>query len=120
MTDGDCSCHFSGAESQVQRWIREEGLSREQIAREIYDLLARTIMRMLCAGAEKTGIRQALVTGGVASSSLFRTMLLNRLDGKRHAPETVFGQPEMSGDNAVGVALIGLAALKNSVKESDS
>ena len=107
MDDEDLSCHFSGAESQVQRWIREGKLSREQTAREIYDLLARTIARMLCAGTKKTGLRQALVTGGVASSALFREMLLERLYGKRQAPRTVFGHPEMSGDNAVGVALIG-------------
>ena len=119
MADGDCSCHFSGAESQVQRWIREGTLSREQIAREIYDLLARTIARMLCAGAAKTGMRQALVTGGVASSELFRGMLRKRLEGKRQAPETIFGQPEMSGDNAVGVALIGLAALRNCAEAGD-
>jgi len=112
MNDRDLSCHFSGAESQVQRWIREGKLSPENIAREIYDLLARTVARMLCAGGEKTGFRQALVTGGVASSPLFREMLLQRMGGKRQAPRVVFGKPEMSGDNAVGVALIGLAALK--------
>ncbi len=107
MGDGDLTCHFSGAESQVQRWIREGNISRAQTAREIYDLLARTIARMLCAGAEKTGLRQALVTGGVASSALFREMLRGRMNGKRQAPQIVFGRPEMSGDNAVGVALIG-------------
>ena len=112
MSDGDRSCHFSGAESQVQRWIREGKLPAENIAREIYDLLARTIARMLCAGAQQTGFRKALVTGGVASSPLFRDMLRQRLNGKRQAPEAVFGQPEMSGDNAVGVARVGLAALR--------
>ena len=112
MSDGDLFCHFSGAESQVQRWVREGTIPREQIAREIYDLLARTISRMLCAGAEKTGFRKALVTGGVASSELFRRLLLQRSERKRGAPKIVFGQPEMSGDNAVGVALIGLKAIR--------
>ena len=107
MSDGDLSCHFSGAESHVQRWIRNGKIPREQAACEIYDLLARTIARMLCAGAEKTGLRQILVTGGVASSTLFRTMLMQRISGRRQAPKIVFGHPEMSGDNAVGVALIG-------------
>ena len=111
MENGDLSCHFSGAESQVQRWIRDGKHSREDIALEIYDLLARTIARMLCAGAVKTGLGNVLVTGGVASSELFREMLLRRLRGMRHTPRAVFGKPDMSGDNAVGVALIGLAAL---------
>jgi N6-L-threonylcarbamoyladenine synthase len=112
MEGEDLFCHFSGAESQAQRWIRDGKLSGENIAFEIYDLLARTIGRMLCAGAEKTGFRQALVTGGVASSPHFRRMLLRRMKGMRKAPQAVFGKPEMSGDNAVGVALIGLAVLQ--------
>ncbi len=111
MAENDLNCHFSGAESQVQRWIRERVLSPEDTAREVYDLLARTVLRMLAAGSRKTGHRTALVTGGVASSELFRTMLRRRAEGNRQAPEIIFGKPEMSGDNAVGVALIGLAAL---------
>ena len=111
MSKGDLFCHLSGAESQVQRWIADGSIPRENIALEIYDLLARTVARMLCAGAEKSGFRQALVTGGVASSPLFRRMLLRRTDTRRNAPQIVFGQTELSGDNAVGVALIGLNKL---------
>ena len=112
MTNGDLSCHFSGAESQVQRWIAGGEISRADAAREIYDLLARTVLRMLAAGTRETGKRKALVTGGVASSALFRRLLLQRAEGNRTAPEILFGNPEMSGDNAVGVARIGLKALR--------
>ena len=111
MTDSDLFCHFSGAEAQITRWLQSGDIRREDIAREIYDLLARTISRMLTAGTKKTGIRNALVTGGVASSVLFRDILRKRLSNLRDAPETVFGDPEMSGDNAVGVALIGVSKL---------
>ena len=38
----------------------------------------------------------------------FRDMLEKRLSSIRNAPDAVFGKPEMSGDNAVGVAMIGL------------
>ena len=69
---GDLTCHLSGAETKVQEWIRKAEISREDIAREIYDLLARTIVRMLRAGSRETGITRALVTGGVASSPLLR------------------------------------------------
>ena len=113
MENGGLNCHFSGAESQVQRWISAGNESRENTAREIYDVLARTTARMLCAGAERTGLHQALVAGGVASSPLFREMLQERIGGKRGAPQLVFGKPEMSGDNAVGVALIGLRKMQN-------
>ena len=101
-------CHLSGAETCVQNWIRNEEISREDAAREVYDLLARTIARMLAAGKRDTGFRNALICGGVASSALFRRMLTDRL--RRKAPEmnVVFGDSVLSGDNAVGVALIGL------------
>ena len=113
-------CHLSGAETCVQNWIRNEEISREDAAREVYDLLARTIARMLAAGTKKTGIRKAIVTGGVASSSLFRELLQQRLLKTRGAPETVFGLPDMSGDNAVGVALIGLKYWRNNHVSEDT
>ena len=101
-------CHLSGGESQVVRWIQQGGMSKADIAMEIYDFLARTIARLLEGGMRKTGVRQALAAGGVASSELFRRMAADRL--LRRAPQArlYFGSPSFSGDNAVGAALIGL------------
>ena len=110
---GDLICHLSGAETKVQEWIRKAEISKEDIAREIYDLLARTIVRMLRAGARETGITRALVTGGVASSPLLRQLLEERRQKTNGCPEMVFGKPERSGDNAVGVALIGARRIRN-------
>ena len=107
LDKGDLTCHLSGAETKVQQWIQAGTMLREDIAREIYDLLARTLTRMLKAGAEKTGLKKALITGGVAASALLRQLLEERRLKTRGCPEIVFGKPEMSGDNAVGVALIG-------------
>ena len=107
LEKGDLYCHLSGAESQAQRWILRREMPAEDLAMEVYDLLARTVSRMLCAGARKTGERRALVAGGVAGSPLFRRKLEARCAGVRGAPELIFGSTELSGDNAVGVALIG-------------
>lgn len=112
MEDGGLVCHLSGAETRTGQWIREGSMPREDIAREIYDLLARTLVRMLKAGAEKTGIQTALVTGGVAASALLRQMLEERRRKTRGCPEIRYGKPELSGDNAVGVAMIGVKRLK--------
>ena len=49
MEDGGLYCHLSGAETQIQRWIQREALPPEDIAREVYDLLARTVARMVVA-----------------------------------------------------------------------
>ena len=118
LDKGDLTCHLSGAETKVQQWIAAGTMPREDIAREIYDLLARTLARMLKAGAEKTCLKKALVTGGVAASALLRQLLEERRLKTRGCPEIVFGKPEMSGDNAVGVALIGAKRLKFTIHNS--
>lgn len=107
MADQDLHCHFSGAETQVQRWIKQGDMPREDIAREVYDLLARTVSRMILAGSRDTGIRQVLIAGGVASSQLFRQLVTERIHKKDKGFHVCFGRPEYSGDNAVGAALIG-------------
>ncbi len=108
MDRNDLDCHLSGAETQALKWIQSGNMSRENIAREIYDLMVRTAIRMLRAGKKQTGEEYALICGGVASSALFRFMLQERRKKMRDTPVPVFGQEEYSGDNAVGVALIGV------------
>ncbi len=105
MTGGDC--HLSGAEAQLLRMI-EEGEAPENTAAAVYDVLCRTVLRLLCAAAEKTGVREVLLAGGVASSPLLRELLQARNETRRLGLTLHFGRPEFSGDNAVGCALIGL------------
>lgn len=107
MADGGLYCHLSGAETQVQRWISQGTMPKEDIAREVYDLLARTVSRMVTAASQQTGIRQVLIAGGVASSRLFRELVTQRTAKRQPDLRVHFGRPEYSGDNAVGVALIG-------------
>ena len=119
MEQGGLYCHLSGAETQLQRWITAGEMPAEHIAREAYDLLARTVARMVLAGARKTGLHQVLLAGGVASSALFRELVTARVAKQDRSLRLHFGRPEYSGDNAVGVARIGAKLLraKNSVQE---
>ena len=102
------TCHLSGAETRAQQLIREGGYSRERIAAEVYDVLARTVARMLAGAAKKAGASQALIVGGVASSILLRRLVKERLAKQRTPLELLFGQPQYSADNAAGVAAIGM------------
>ncbi len=108
-------CHLSGAETQVQRWISMGTMPRENIAMEVYDLLARTVARLVLQTGRTAGIRQVLIAGGVASSKLFRPLVTERIHKKDMGFHVCFGKPEYSGDNAVGVALIGAAAYRRSM-----
>lgn len=107
LANHDLDCHFSGAESQIQRWIVAKALPEADIAMEVYDLLARTVSRMVLAAGRDTGVKQVLIAGGVASSALFREMVTARIHKKQRDFHVCFGKPEYSGDNAVGAALIG-------------
>ena len=101
------NCHLSGAEAQLMRMIAA-GEPKENVAAEVYSVLCRTVHRLLMAAAESVSVKDLLVAGGVASSALLRRMLLERNEKRRTGLNFFFGRPEFSGDNAVGVALIGI------------
>ena len=103
-----CYCHLSGAETKAAQLWEKQACSPERIAAETFDLLARTVSRMLAAGCKRYQVRQALVVGGVASSKLLRELLRQRLSKLRCPVEVFFGDPRYSADNAAGVAELGL------------
>ena len=108
MEKDGLTCHLSGVETRAQQWIREGKMTNEQIAAEVFDVLARTVARLLTAGCEKAHAASALVVGGVASSTLLRELLNKRIQKQRKPIRVLFGQPQYSADNAVGVASIGM------------
>ena len=111
VNENSLSCHLSGAEAQLMRMIKGD-MNRNDIAAEVYDVLCRTVLRLLSAAADRHGTRDILLAGGVASSQLFRKKVLERNEKRRLHLNLHFGRPEYSGDNAVGVALIGLEKLQ--------
>ena len=108
MEKGDLTCHLSGVETKAQQWIQKGELPPERIAAEVFDVLTRTVARLLTAACEVSGTRQALVVGGVASSALLREKLLFRLKKQRKPVHISFGEKAYSADNAAGLALIGM------------
>ena len=108
LANADADCHLSGAETRCQQWIKQGSFSKERIAAEVFDVLSRTVARMLAAACQKTGAIQMLVVGGVASSTLLRSLVAQRLVKLGCMAELRFGQPEYSADNAAGVAWLGM------------
>jgi len=90
-------CSFSGPESQAQRLI-DDNVDAAEIAYAVYDCMARTVGGII---RDETG--SVLLCGGVAGSMLFRKLLSNYTRAKLY-----FSDPKLSGDNAVGVALLGM------------
>ena len=94
------NCSFSGAESAAQRLIG--AVPDPELAYGVYDCLARTLGKLFANAIKAYGALPFLVCGGVASSELLRTLLKKRFSG-----DLYFGRPDLSRDNAVGIALIG-------------
>lgn len=102
-------CNLAGAENKIEGWLCQGEMTHEQIAAEVFDFLSRSIERMIEAACEETGVSQALLAGGVASSTLLRKMLDERAQKRRLKCRLCYARPELSGDNAVGVALLGVS-----------
>ncbi len=100
------NCHLSGAETQL-RALLDAGLPKADAAMEIYDLLSRTLLKMLSAARDSTGLSRVLIAGGVASSEILRNLMRERNARRRLGLEIFFGNPKYCSDNAAGVALIG-------------
>ena len=109
----DGSVSFSGAEAASIKDLQTKGLKNDQIAVELFDVIARSLEKMISFASKKTDVWNVLITGGVASSSLFRSLLVHRLGKRSMAIKPYFCLPEYAGDNAVGVALIGLEQYRN-------
>jgi len=108
LAHADLDCHLSGAETRCQQWIEKGEMHQELIAAEVFDLLARTVARMLTAACKETDTHCALVVGGVASSVLVRQLVVKRLEKMGCRIDLRFGKPEYSGDNAAGIAWLGM------------
>ena len=77
----------------------------ESLVRELFERLADAMISMVAQGAEKTGIRNVLMAGGVTSSMFMRERIsasLEKLD--IHAE---FDEKGLAQDNAVGTAILG-------------
>ncbi|QGG46548.1 O-sialoglycoprotein endopeptidase, putative [Heliorestis convoluta] len=122
---------FSGAETAALRMIskldsandcdtvnREKSVLRtgqaSHIARAVERCIASTLEKILRKAVEEEKISKILIVGGVAANTFLRQRLRHRLEHKAVGAQLAFATPQLSGDNAVGVALIGHKRLETS------
>lgn len=96
-------CSFSGIETKALALL-DAGIDKAELAKGIYDCLARTLSKLILNAAHEYKTNVFLLAGGVASSSILKTLLHRRLFGE--SVTVRFADPTLSGDNAVGVALL--------------
>ena len=100
--------NLSGIETQSMRKAEElldSDESTDPLVRELFDKLGKAVSDMTLQLTDKFGRKPVLFAGGVSSSEYLRKYIDHKLGDRINY---VFGAPELSGDNAVGVALLGM------------
>ncbi|MGI6633889.1 MAG: O-sialoglycoprotein endopeptidase [Christensenellales bacterium] len=100
--------HLSGAETAALQDVKAGVLPKADIAANTLDVISRSLLRVLDAAAQAHAVCDVLIFGGVAASQWLRRHMQQRNLKRGYGLNLHFGLPEYSGDNAAGVALIGV------------
>lgn len=98
---------FSGAETMAIKLIKE-GVPRAEIAYAVFRNIANSIEKAILLAAEKHKNKNVLLVGGVMANSLIRKRLRERLEHPAVGMKLYFATAQLSTDNAVGIALLGM------------
>lgn len=99
------SFSFSGAETRALQLLQQEEVP-EAVACSVFRVIANTLEKCLLQQAEKNGVKEVLLVGGVMANSLIRQRLLDRLEHPAVGLKLYFADPHLSTDNAVGIAML--------------
>lgn len=99
------SCNLSGAENKIIQMYKL-GEAAENIARYAIDFVCETILGMSRYARETHRSLPILYAGGVMRDNIIRDRLTGEMEN------IYFAENELSSDNAVGTAYLGLEALK--------
>ena len=99
-------CNLSGLENQCDKLLAQ-GYSKEYVCKYCLIFIAATIMKMVDNVMKDYGILPLVLAGGVMSSSVIKEIVTAK------KPYAMFVSPQMSRDNAVGVAVNAYRKVKN-------
>lgn len=104
---------FSGAETKAQQFL-DAGVANSDLARGVENCIATTLEKMILWSVKKTGLTSVLLVGGVAANQTIKDRLRHRLEHPSVQITLYFASPELSSDNAVGIALLAASAVRES------
>ena len=93
------TCSFSGLETKL-RQMYTKGVGKADVALYCLISVAVTLEALAQGALARCGALPLVFTGGVCCSEVIRMLLSERF------PEAIFADPEFSGDNAAGVAML--------------
>lgn len=100
--------HLSGPETALLRAVESGKVRGASIARAAEQVIANSLEKSLRFAVEQGYPKEILIVGGVASNTYIKQRLKKRLEHKAVGCRLFFTQPAYSGDNAYGVAMLGL------------
>jgi len=103
----DLEISFSGPCSAAMRKI-EAGATKENIALEVQESIANSLIEMLSRAIEEYECSNLLLVGGVMANQYLRDKLKASLENQDLNAKLYFAPPQWSSDNAVGTAALGL------------
>jgi N6-L-threonylcarbamoyladenine synthase len=109
----DAWLNLSGIDTQVKRIIEKSesgdagirNIDRTLLIREIFEKISDAMTDMIIQAAEKNGISDIIMAGGVTSSSFIRKRAFGRLE--KAGIRAFFDDRGLAQDNAVGISLLG-------------
>ncbi len=108
LTIKDGYFNLSGAETKLLRAMEvHSDIDRTSIILEVFNYLADLLDESITFLKSKYGINSIYMAGGISSSVYLRSKLQLRGSG------IVFGEPCLSSDNAVGIALLARRKFRN-------
>mgnify|MGYP001467762625 CR=1 FL=1 len=105
----DLTISFSGPESAGRRLL-SLGISSQELARRVFNCISQSLINVTLEAVKRFQVDLVLFTGGVAANGLIRTALLQ--EKRLQEVKLLFAPKGLSGDNGVGVGLIGWDLLK--------
>ena len=94
--------NLSGAETRLMRYTEDhDDISVSDVIAELFAAVSELLINNVQYLQNKYSARNMYMAGGVASSRTFRAIAQ-----KSDIKDLRFGTPELSGDNAVGIALL--------------
>lgn len=99
--------NLSGLDSQVKRIMKDinDPGEKESIISSVFYLISLCLETLTTELKKQYNVENVLYVGGVSSSTFIRDHITKSME--KGEPKVLFGAPELSVDNAVGVAIVG-------------
>lgn len=98
-------CNLSGIETSCMKAAAQQ-IPLEKVAPELFLRMMDALISCIEAAGRQEELSGIILAGGVASSRFFREYLKPELERRNY--KVIFGAPELSSDNAVGTARLGM------------